>query len=173
MTPVPLAQTDVNTKRLISLFLVTMLVAIFVAELNVYDKVGRLRNGVALRYGPERPITPGASANQGELPMENTPEVERLNTFTALLDITHAHIFELPLVVFVLAHFVMRARVPDWLKLSLYVGSFGSIAAFLGAPWIVRYLWIAGGTGLLYLGSGGLAITCLAMIGIPLVDMWR
>src|SRR5437868_11534957 len=118
MTPIPLARIDRNTRILITLFLLTMLVAIGIAELNVYDKVGRMRNGIAQRYGPDPSANRASNSpvDVSALPGENDPLFARMNTFSQLLDVTHAHVFELPLVLFVLAHFLMRCRVAEWFK---------------------------------------------------------
>lgn len=167
MTPIPLAYTDRNTRILITLFLGTMLVAIGVAELNVYDKVGRLPGGIVQRYGPDLPH-PDVTA----LPSEGDLLVARMNTFSQLLDITHAHVFELPLVMFVLAHFLMRARVSEWFKLANYLASSVGVVTFLAAPWTVRYLSIHTAI-LLYAGAVAIGITAIAMIAVPIWDMWR
>src|SRR6266567_3730501 len=150
MTPIPLAYTDRNTRILITLFLLTMLVAIGVAELNVYDKVGRMRGGVVQRYGPD--ATGGSPTDATELPAENDALIARMNTFSRLLDVTHAHVFELPLVLFVLAHFLMRSRVAEWFKLANYLGSSLGTIVFLAAPWTVRYISIHTAM-LLYVGA--------------------
>jgi hypothetical protein len=167
MTPIPLAYTDRNTRILITLFLTTMLAAIGVAELNVYDKVGRLRGGVAQRYGPEVPAT-----DQAALPSENDVLVARMNTFGQLLDVTHSHVFELPLVLFVLAHFLMRCRVAEWFKLSNYLTSSLGTVLFLGAPWTVRYISVQTAV-LLYVGAIAIGTTSTIMIFVPIWDMWR
>jgi hypothetical protein len=167
MTPIPLAYTDRNTRILITLFLVTILAAVGVAELNVYDKVGRLRGSIVQRYGPDAPVT-----DQAALPSENDVLVARMNTFSQLLDVTHAHVFELPLVLFVLAHFLMRCRVAEWFKLVNYLtSSFGTVL-FLGAPWTVRYISVHTAI-LLYVGATAVGITSTVMIFVPIWDMWR
>ncbi len=164
MTPVPLWRTDRNTKILISSFLVTMLIAIGVAELNNYDKVWRARDGVVQRYGPETEADPDAPLAPGDL-------MARMNTFSALLDVTHPHIFEIPLVLFVLAHFLMRARAPEWVKLSCYLTSSLGALAFIGSPWLVRYV-SARGAAFFHLGSAMVGLSALVMIVVPLWDMW-
>jgi len=83
-----------------------------------------------------------------------------MNTFSMLLDITHSHIFEIPLVMFVLAHFLMRSRVPEWFKLLNYVGSFGGVVVFLSAPWMVRYVSVRTAP-LLYVGAITMGLTAL------------
>lgn len=179
MTPIPLAHIDRNTRILITLFLLTMLVAIGVAELNVYDKVGQLRGGVVQRYGPDASspsdtgtLRPGSPADVAALPRESDALVARMNTFSQLLDVTHAHVFELPLVLFVLAHFLMRTRVAEWFKLTNYVVSFFGTILFLAAPWTVRYFSVHTAI-LLYLGAIAIGITTTIMIVVPVQDMWR
>lgn len=174
MTPYPLHRSERNTKVLITLFLLTTLLAFTVAELNVYDKVGRVKNGVAARYGPEResPIGDGAAAESNEpLPLETDPLVARINTFSALLDVTHPHIFEMPLIVLVLAHFLMRTRWPGWFKLANYVASFAGMILFLSAPWLVRYVTLKAAAAL-YIGAIELGISVLLMIVTTTFDLW-
>jgi len=179
MTPIPLAYTDRNTRILITLFLLTMLAAIGIAGLNVYDKVGRLRGGVVQRYGPDTPLPPdtgisksGSLADAATLPSENDSLVARMNTFSQLLDVTHAHVFELPLVLFVLAHFLMRCRVAEWFKLANYLASSLGTVVFLAAPWTVRYISVHTAI-LLYVGAIAIGTTATVMIVAPIWDMWR
>lgn len=195
MTPFPLHRSDWNTKILITIFLLVMLVSFGVAELNVYDKVGKIKNGVALRYGPdpelnqelnttpsqilenptlEPPINPNPDLPASEmtsLPLESE-FIAKMNTFSTLLDITHPHVFEIPLVLFVLAHFLMRTRVAEWFKLATYLGSFGGCAAFLSTPWLVRYI-STGLSSLLYVGATLMGLTVVIMVFVPLIDMWK
>ncbi len=170
MTPIPLAHIDRNTRILITLFLLTMLVAIGVAELNVYDKVGRLRGGVVQRYGPD--ASSPSPADVAALPSESDALVARMNTFSQLLDVTHAHVFELPLVLFVLAHFLMRTRVAEWFKLANYLCSFLGTIVFLAAPWTVRYISVHA-ANLLYMGAFAIGMSATIMIVVPIADMWR
>ncbi len=202
MTPYPLHRSERSSKVLITLFLATMAVSILVAELNVKDKVGWTRDGVISRYGPDELPAADASAagsghNEGldtsttsaadDFPLESgsnavtmeseggiaeTALVARMNTFTLLLDVTHPHVFELPLVMFVLAHFLMRTRSAEWFKVGLYAASFGGIAAFLGTPWLVRYVSLATAP-LMLVGAGLIGLSAFCMIVVPIVDMWR
>ena len=201
MTPYPLHKSDRNTKILITLFLATMLVSIAVAELNVYDKVRWTRDGIVRRYGadeapPAEPIAPPPAATGAEdFPLESgsngaetpaEPEVgptatgpvarpdelvAKMNTFSLLVDVTHPHVFELPVVLFVLAHFLMRTRAADWFKLANYVVAFGGMAAFLATPWIVRYA-SERAAPLLLVGAVAIGTTSLLMIAVSIVDMW-
>ena len=189
MTPYPLSKSDPSTKVLITLFLATMLVSIAVAELNVYDKVKWTPDGVVARYGPdpeppptteapppgspgdELPLEMGSNAADQQLPSEGDTLVARMNTFTLLVDVTHPHVFELPVVIFILAHFLMRTRAATWFKLANYVLSFGGIAAFLSTPWLVRYVSVRAAP-LLLGGAVTVGVVSLVMILVSIVDMW-
>lgn len=178
MTPFPLSRSDWNTKVLITIFLLVMLVSFGVAELNVYDKVGRIKDGVVLRYGPSPELTSATNNPDPNLPTaEPSPPplegelVARMNTFSILLDITHPHVFEIPLVLFVLAHFLMRTRISERLKLITYLVSFGGCVSFLATPWLVRYVSTKT-ANLLYVGAIAMAITVIVMVIVPIFDMW-
>ncbi|HKX27732.1 MAG TPA: hypothetical protein VJ302_08580 [Blastocatellia bacterium] len=176
MTPYPLHRSDRQTKVLITLFLISTLAAFTVAELNVYDKVGRIKNGPALRYGPDRepPAAENAATpdpNAEPLPLETDALIARINTFSALLDVTHPHVFEMPLVILVLAHFLMRTRLPAWFKLTNYATSFGGMTLFLSAPWLVRYVTLRAAPAL-YAGAVGMGLSVLLMIITTTWDLW-
>ena len=176
MTPYPLSKTDTGTKVLITLFLATIAVSISVAELNVRDKVKFTPAGVVARYGPEEePVDSPAGGFAGDAAAEPTmaeePLVARMNTFTLLLDVTHPHVFELPLVVFVLAHFLMRTRAASAFKLVTYFLGFGGIVLFLGTPWMVRYVAL-GWAPMMLVGAFLVGLASMVMIAVSLWDMW-
>lgn len=179
MTPIPLARMDRNSRILVTAFLLTMLVAFFVAGLNIYDKVGRAHASIVQRYGPDMSSSGQhesgsevSSQDLSALPGENDAIVARSNTFSALVDVTHAHAFELPLILFVLAHFLMRTRVPDWVKLTNYCLSMAGVVLFLAAPWLVRYVSIR--TAFLFdVGAVAILGTAVFMTVYSIWDMWR
>src|SRR5256885_631274 len=121
MTPYPLQRSETSTKILITLFMLFMVGSFSIALLNVYDKVGRVPNGVVERYGPEtadaradrapQVTKTGGIYDEPEMTASDREvSVARMNTFSALLDVTHPHIFEMPIIVLVLCHFLMRTR---------------------------------------------------------------
>jgi hypothetical protein len=192
MTPYPLERSETGTKVLITLFMLFMVGSFAVALLNVYDKVGRIPNGVVERYGPEaRSVPPQAgnpspppevTANSGgiydqaasptdEAASQAPPAVARMNTYSALLDVTHPHIFEMPIIILVLCHFLMRTRLADWAKIATYASSFGGVAGLLATPWLVRYVSI-GFAPLMTVAAIALAISAVPLIFVPLWDMW-
>src|SRR5262249_20853778 len=177
MTPYPLHATDRNTRILITMFLASMIAAFGVAGLNIYDKVGRMKEGIGARYGPETADAKPSSSDD-ELPMEDatgaipTQLSARMNTFGSLVDITHPHLFQIPMMLFVLAHFLMRTRTRGWFKLGNYITAFGGMIAFVVTPWLVRYSSLRW-TPLLYIGACAMGLTVVVMVVVPIWDMWR
>lgn len=184
MTPYPLHRSETSTKIMITLFLLFMVASFSVAFLNVYDKVGLMSKGVVLRYGPDNPAPTNANepTNEPALPanvnnepalpsLESEPLVARINTFGALIDLTHPHVFEMPLVLLVLCHFLMRTRLASWAKTATYFLSFGGVAGMLSTPWLVRYLSVKFAP-LLLVSALFLMIAAIMLIVVPIFDMW-
>jgi hypothetical protein len=123
---------------------------------------------------PRAPAT-AAPADDGpvlELPDEATAPrwmVEQVSE-RKLLEVTHFHLFSVPVYVLILAHLWLLARIPPWLHASGVVASVTASALHLAAPWIVR-----GQTGLAPLvpisGAGMLVVLGLVAV-VPTVDMW-
>jgi hypothetical protein len=175
MTPYPLHRSETSTKVMITLFLLFMIGSFAVALLNVYDKVGRVPNGVVERYGPDDAHTAKMPVGEtGGIYDESTdqpPVTAKANTFSALLDITHPHVFEMPLIILVLCHFLMRTRLTNWAKVATYVLSFGGVAGMLATPWLVRYISIKFAP-VMIVSAAALGISALPLILVPLCDMW-
>jgi len=53
-----------------------------------------------------------------------------------LIDMTHPHLFTIPIVLLVLCHLVQLCRGPQALKSSLYLAGFGGLILTFGLPWI-------------------------------------
>jgi hypothetical protein len=181
MTPYPLHRSETSTKIMITLFLLFMIGSFAIALLNVYDKVGRVPNGVIERYGPDEahdkfhtpPTTMPADQAGGiyDESVDQPPALAKANTFSALLDITHPHIFEMPLIILVLCHFLMRTRLASWAKVTIYFLSFGGVAGMLATPWLVRYASIKFAP-MMTASAVALGVSALPLILVPLFDMW-
>jgi hypothetical protein len=185
MTPYPLHRSERSTKIMITLFLCFMVGSFTIALLNVYDKVGRVKNGIEARYGPDTVETGAAaetaptaapdgiygSATGATEESDRSIFIAKMNTFSALLDLTHPHIFEMPIIILVLCHFLMRTRLVNWAKVITYFLSFGGVAGMLATPWLVRYLSIKFAP-LMLISAVSLAIAALVLIFVPLWDMW-
>ncbi|MFN8006703.1 MAG: hypothetical protein U0V70_06735 [Terriglobia bacterium] len=175
MTPIPLQRSDLSTKILITVFLLFMVASFGIAFLNMYDKVGRLPHGAADRYGPDQDQKGGGYGDGIYNNAESNPNLalnSKINTFSALLDLTHPHMFETPIVLLVLCHFLMRTALASWAKISIYLVSFGSLAGILATPWLVRYVSL-GFSSLLVVCAGLLACSSLVLVAVPLWEMWK
>jgi hypothetical protein len=93
-------------------------------------------------------------------------------TFWQLLEVSHFHLFSVPVVVLILSHLLYAAVVSSRLRMVLTVVTFAGALLEIAGPWAVRY--VAGGfayallAGWFLLG-GGMATIIL----LTLVAMWR
>ncbi|MFL5400348.1 MAG: hypothetical protein ACJ79P_20825 [Myxococcales bacterium] len=91
--------------------------------------------------------------------------------FWQMMEVSHFHLFSVPVVVLILAHLLyatpisVRARV--WLTALTFLGALLEI----GGPWAVRY--VAGGFAVLLLaGWILLAVGIAAIVLVSLISMW-
>ena len=92
-------------------------------------------------------------------------------TFWQLVEVSHFHLFTIPIVVLILSHLLYAT--PASTRLRVYLTSMTFIGAFLDAlgPWAVRYLSASFAyvliVGWMLLAGGGLLI-----VALTLVSMW-
>jgi hypothetical protein len=89
-----------------------------------------------------------------------------------LLEVTHFHLFSMPMLLFVQGHLFMMTRWPRRLKIALVVAAFAGTALDLAAPWMVLYLsrdWAV----LKMLARMLLGPALAAFALVPLHEMWR
>ncbi len=53
-----------------------------------------------------------------------------------LIDMSHPHLFTIPIVLLVLCHLVQLCRGPQSLKSAVYLGAFGGLMMTFGLPWL-------------------------------------
>ena len=107
-----------------------------------------------------------------------SPSVRLIISFTLvpwnyreLLEVTHTHIFSIPIVVFILSRILAMTHTREGLKITIYGVSFMGIILNLAAPWLIRYachhfvITFTISNILLILSFG-------AYIFIPLYEMW-
>jgi hypothetical protein len=87
-----------------------------------------------------------------------------------LLEVTHFHLFTIPLYVLVLAHLWLLAKIPVWLQHTGVVLAIATSGLHIAGPWLVRnspglafLMPVSGAAMLLTLGSMAVAVA---------VDMW-
>lgn len=119
---------------------------------------------------------------QGALPSADGPELDLPEEATQphvmveqvsdrkLLEVTHFHLFSVPVYVLILAHLWVLARLPTWLHGAGVTLAVLSSGLHLAAPWLVRgspgAAWLLPVSGVAMLGVLGV------MAIVPTIDMW-
>jgi hypothetical protein len=89
-----------------------------------------------------------------------------------LLEVTHFHLFSMPMLLFVQGHLFLMTRWPRRWKIAIVSAAFAGAALDLAAPWLVLYVSrdLAGAKLLARLLLGPALI---AFAIVPLWEMWR
>jgi hypothetical protein len=93
-------------------------------------------------------------------------------TYRKLLEVTHFHLFTMPVVLLIIGHLFLATGLGDRAKLAWLIAATTSVAAHLATPWIVRY----GGGGLAFLHAitgASLTLTMSVLTIYPVGAMWR
>ena len=105
------------------------------------------------------------------------PDGEELAAFESmprrkLLEVTHFHLFSMPVYLLILSHMYMLSRSRKKAKVAwIGVGSFGTLL-HIAAPWLVAYG--CAGAVATYAASGTLMLVgYFVMSVVPLWEMWR
>ena len=148
-----LARMDMNTKLIMSYFLVFMLLATGFSIFMSFQRT-RLEPAAAAEYyrgSDERLLFPKEA--------------------TELIETTHFHIYIMPLVFVTTGHlFLLSAWNRTW-KTVVITGGFIYILLDIAKPWLIRYV-DAGFGALAPINSALLALTMLLCIVVPLYEMW-
>jgi hypothetical protein len=172
--PGRLRALPLGSKILYSAFVVATLVGLAVSA-RLYQ-VGVGDAGAAVYYAGAASAPPPAPESSDGPAIDLAPEDQKPRTIheqipeRKLLEVTHFHLFTIPVYVLVLAHLWLLAKVPPWAQNTGVVASVITSGLHLAAPWIVR-----GRPGLAFLmGSSGAAM--LAALGViavgSMIDMW-
>jgi hypothetical protein len=159
-------------------FGVFALLALFVSVLFYEDLVGRDTAGVRGYYAGEAGtrsghVDPPTGGPVVELPPDaQPPRLTVAVTYRKLLEVTHFHLFTVPVFLLIIAHLFMLTGLSARAKAIWIAGGWISSLLHLAAPWLIRY----GSSSLswLYPLSGALmALTLTVMTAYPMVVMWR
>jgi hypothetical protein len=161
--------------------LLTML-GIASSALYYGDLVGAGTRGIARYYaGAGEAAAPAAAAPGAPAagPTIEVPEDSEAGapivvavSYRKLLEVTHFHLFTMPVVLLIVAHLFLATGLGERAKLSWIVAASSSVAVHLATPWIVRY----GGPRLAFLHAiSGLALTLtMSVLTLyPVLAMWR
>jgi hypothetical protein len=174
----------IEAKLLYTAFCVLTLFGIVSSALYYGDLVGTGTSGIKSYYagqapaGPPpamSPAPPGAATG----PAIDVPEEESTRrpivvpiSYRKLLEVTHFHLFTMPVVLLIVGHLFLATGLGDRAKRIWLVAAVSSVAAHLATPWIVRY----GGGGLAFLHAitgAALTVTMAVLTIYPVLAMWR
>jgi hypothetical protein len=156
------------------------LAAIVVSMMFYEDLVGPRTAGVAGYYAGAahaRAAAANAAAGGGphiDMPEEPVATSEQLTvavTYRKLLEVTHFHLFTLPVFLLIIAHLFMLTGLSSTAKTVWIAAGWLSAMVHLLAPWLIRY----GGAAwtFTYGTSGALMGLALSVMTVyPMVVMW-
>ena len=174
----------IEAKILYTAFCVLTLFGIVSSALYYGDLVGTGTRGIKSYYAgqvtaapppPMSPAPPGAPAGPAIDVPEDEPSRAPLVvpiSYRKLLEVTHFHLFTMPVVLLIVGHLFLATGLGDRAKFAWLIAASASVAAHLATPWIVRY----GGGRLAFLHAItgiGLTLTMSVLTIYPVVAMWR
>lgn len=148
-----LRDTDRHIRLLYTVFLLLMLVGFVFSFFWAHSMTGLSPSGIADHYR-------GSDATYGE-PM----------SFRELAEVTHFHLFTMPVVFMILVHVLYLTMASNRVKVLTTHAAFTGIALDLVSPWLITY---ASPLFALTMLAGDLlmTVTFLIMFVIPLYEMW-
>ena len=167
----------VEAKVLYTAFCLLTLLGIASSALFYADLVGAGTGGIKRYYaGVAAPAAPEAPTGGPtiELPAgegaARAPLVVAIS-YRKLLEVTHFHLFTMPVVLLIVGHLFLATGISDALKRGFIFGGAASVALHLATPWLVRSFsslaWLHAVSGL------ALTVTMTVLTVGPVVSMWR
>ena len=166
-----------GAKILYSAFAISALIGLLVSW-RLYGSIVADQGAGAYYSGAPAPAaTPSSLASAGGPEIQLAPShdegahviVEEISD-RKLLEVTHFHLFSVPVYVLILAHLWLLARVPPWAHSLGVTASVVASALHVAAPWIVRgrpaIAWLMPLSGIAML----IALGAISLISV--VDMW-
>ena len=174
-----LRRLPIAARLVYSIFLVFTLVGLAMTGWLAGDMLGpnlsRLRS--YYRGDPAVPMElRGPAGSEGGPQIDVPPEAAEpppaeIMPLRKLLEVTHFHLFSMPVILMVLSHLFMLAGWSERAKVSWIGVGTVSVVAHLIAPWLVRGNQALGPA--VYAWSGGLmALAFVIMAAVPLWEMW-
>jgi hypothetical protein len=148
-----LRDADRHIRLVYTLFLILMFVGFAFSFFWAHSMTGLSPQGIADHYR-------GSDATYGE-PM----------SFRELAEITHFHLFTMPVVFMILVHVLYLTMASSGVKASLTWIAFGGVALDLISPWLITYV---SPFFVLTMLTGDLlmVLSFFAMMAIPMYEMW-
>ncbi len=161
----------ISNKIFFTFFLSIITVALGVGFLNYYERTGFSAQKTIRYYcgNEEEELDVPLSAEENKLKLEEGLFFPK--SYRELLEVTHTHIFSMPIVVFILSRIMAMTHTREGLKVTIYGVSFVGILLNLASPWLIRYAcphFVIAFT----LSNIFLTLSFGAYIFIPLYEMW-
>ena len=118
--------------------------------------------------GDDRPAVAGPAI---DLPSEGSRQLVVAVTYRKLLEVTHFHLFTMPVVLLIVGHLFFATGVGERAKLGWILAASAGVAIHIATPWLVRY----GGGALapLHAFSGIFMGTSMTVVTVyPVYAMW-
>lgn len=148
-----LRDTDRHIRLVYTLFLLLMFAGFAFSFFWAHSMTSLSPQGIADHYR-------GSDATFGE-PM----------SFRELAEITHFHLFTMPVVFIILVHVLYLTMSSNTVKILMTWMAFGGVALDLVSPWLIRYLSPTFVLTML-MGDVLMLVSFLVMMAIPLYEMW-
>ncbi len=148
-----LRDSDRQVRLVYTLFLLSMLAGFAFSFFWAHSMTGLSPQGIADHYR-------GSDATFGE-PM----------SFRELAEITHFHLFTMPVVFMILVHVLYLTGASNGVKVGMTWAAFSGVMLDLASPWLISYVSPVFVLTMLA-GDSLMLISFLVMFVIPLYEMW-
>jgi hypothetical protein len=148
-----LRDTDRHIRLLYTLFLLLMLSGFLFSFFWAHSMTGLSPQGVADHYR-------GSDTTFGE-PM----------SFRELAEVTHFHLFTMPVVFMILVHVLYLTSASHGIKAAMTWAGFGGVILDLFSPWLITYVSPIFVLTMLT-GDTLMMVSFFVMMAIPLYEMW-
>ena len=148
-----LRDSDRHIRLLYTLFLLLMLAGFVFSFFWAHSMTSLSPQGIADHYR-------GSDATFGE-PM----------SFRELAEITHFHLFTMPIVFMILIHVMYLTNASNGVKAAMTWAGFGGVILDLLSPWLISYvspLFVF----TMLTGDTLMTVSFLVMMSVPLYEMW-
>jgi hypothetical protein len=174
---------SVEAKVLYTAFCVLILCGIVSSALYYGDLVGGGLGGVRRYYGGEgddAAASPsGAEPARAGPAIDMPPDVEARPqkivvavTYRKLLEVTHFHLFTMPVVLLIVGHLFFATALSPRAKLGWVGAASATVFLHIATPWLVRY--VSTGLAFLHAFSGAAMTLTMGVLTVyPVFAMWR
>jgi hypothetical protein len=171
-----------DAKILYTTFCLLTLLGVLSSALYYGDLVGSGTQGIRRYYAGEGEpsAAPAAPGPAGIGPTIDVPENLENNrapivvpvTYRKLLEVTHFHLFTMPVVLLIVGHLFLATGLGDRAKRAWLIAASLSVFAHLATPWLVRYAGAA--LAPLHALTGvALTLSMSVLTLYPVLAMWR